>query len=317
VNPELDTLLTKATAVMNNNQNGDVWRPASSQAFDDAPQSAGQALADPLASLEGDPPWNKPQQKIYVGVDLGTAYTVLVVLDEQMQPLAGEYRLAQIVRDGLVLDFHGAITLLRELKQNIEARLGFGLASAATTYPPGVSPTEVRANQHVVRAAGFECEQTIDEPTAANAVLQIKNGAVVDVGGGTTGIAVFRQGEVVYTADEPTGGIHFSLVIAGALDIEFEKAEVLKKEQPNHKRLFPLVRPVMEKVGTIIARHIANNPVDTIYLVGGTACFTGIDRVVQQVTGVKTIIPGHPLFVTPLGVAMYNIPEMNEVNYGW
>ncbi len=315
MNPELDALLTKVTAVMNNNQNGDVWTPT--QAFDDAPQPVGEVLADPLASLEGDFPWPKPRPAIYVGVDLGTAYTVLVVLDEQMQPLAGEYRFAQIVRDGLVVDFHGAITLLRELKQNIEARLGVELVSAATTYPPGVSPTEVRATQHVGRAAGFESEQTIDEATAANAVLQIKNGAVVDVGGGTTGIAVFRQGEVVYTADEPTGGIHFSLVIAGALDIEFEKAESLKKEQRNHKRLFPLVSPVMEKVGVIITRHIANNPVDTIYLVGGTACFTGIDRVVQQVTGVRTIIPGHPLFVTPLGVAMYNTPEMNEVNYGW
>jgi ethanolamine utilization protein EutJ len=34
-----------------------------------------------------------------------------------MQPLAGEYRFAQIVRDGFVVDFHGAISLLRELKK--------------------------------------------------------------------------------------------------------------------------------------------------------------------------------------------------------
>jgi ethanolamine utilization protein EutJ len=248
----------------------------------------------------------KPAPRVHVGVDLGTAYTVLVVLDEHLQPLAGEYRFAQVVRDGLVVDYHGAISLLKELKHNVEQRIGADLTSAATTYPPGVPPNEVRATQHIVRAAGFACEQTIDQPTAANAVLQVKNGAVVDVGGGTTGIAIFREGEVAYTADEPTGGTHFSLVIAGALGIEFEEAENIKKMAENYQRLFPLVRPVMEKVGTIVARHVATHAVEAIYLVGGTACFPGIDKVVEAVTGIRTVIPGAPLFVTPLGTAMYH-----------
>jgi len=40
---------------------------------------------------------------------------------------------------------------------------------------------------------------------------------------------VLRDGKVVYTADEPTGGTHFSLVIAGAKNIKLEDAEELKK----------------------------------------------------------------------------------------
>jgi ethanolamine utilization protein EutJ len=292
MNPELDAFLTKAQKVMVGELNGSSPQQESKGQFG-------------LPAKDHDP-WDKPQRRVHVGVDLGTAYTVLAVLDEQLQPLAGEYRFAQIVQDGLVVDFHGAISLLRELKQNVEERLGFELTTAATTYPPGVPATEVRATRHVVEAAGFEVEHVIDEPTAANAVLQIGNGAVVDVGGGTTGIAIFRDGEAIYTADEPTGGTHFSLVIAGALNLEFEQAEALKKDTRQHRRLFPVVRPVMEKVGTIVARHIAAHPVETIYLVGGTACFSGIERVVQEVTGVKTVIPGHPLFVTPLGVAMHD-----------
>jgi ethanolamine utilization protein EutJ len=239
-----------------------------------------------------------------VGVDLGTAYTVVIVLDENKRPLAGEYRFAQIVRDGLVVDFHGAIELVRELKGRLESRLGMELTTAATAYPPGVSSTEVRATQHVVEAAGFECANAVDEPTAANAVLGIKNGVVVDVGGGTTGVAVFLNGEEVYTADEPTGGTHFSLVIAGALDMSFEEAEEFKKDSRNHKRLFPIVRPVMEKVATIVARHVEPYPVESIYLVGGTVCFTGIERVFQQVVNIPTFIPSLPLFITPLGIAM-------------
>jgi ethanolamine utilization protein EutJ len=292
MNPELDAFLTKAQEVMVGELNGATPEQGSKQHF------------GPPA--EDHDPWDKPQRRLHVGVDLGTAYTVLAVLDEQMQPLAGEYRFAQIVRDGLVVDFHGAISLLHELKQNVENRLGFELTTAATTYPPGVPAAEVRATRYVVEAAGFEVEHMVDEPTAANAVLQVENGAVVDVGGGTTGIAVFRDGEVIYTADEPTGGTHFSLVIAGALKLEFDQAEAIKKDSRQHRRLYPLVRPVMEKVGTIVARHIAAHPVETIYLVGGTASFSGIDRVIHEVTGVNTVIPGHPLFVTPLGVAMHD-----------
>lgn len=244
---------------------------------------------------------------VHVGIDLGTAYTVVVVLDGKNQPLAGTFRFAQVVRDGLVVDFVGAIDLLRDLKNQVEARLGFELTHAATGYPPGVSRTEIRASANVLRAAGLECTNEIDEPTAANSVLQIDDGAVVDVGGGTTGIAIFRDGKKVHDADEATGGTHFSLVIAGALDITLEEAEALKTSAQEQSRLYPLIRPVMEKVGTIVARHIANYRVPTIYLVGGTALFPGIGQVVQEVTGVNTIVPGDPLFVTPLGIAMTDI----------
>ncbi|OQY96745.1 MAG: ethanolamine utilization protein EutJ [Chloroflexi bacterium UTCFX4] len=242
--------------------------------------------------------------RVHVGVDLGTAYTVVLVLDEHGQPLVGAYRFAQVVRDGLVVDFIGAIDLLKELKRDVETRLGFEITHAATGYPPGVPRAEVRATANVLRAAGLECTNEIDEPSAANAVLRIRDGAVVDVGGGTTGVAILREGQVVYTADEPTGGTQFSLVIAGALNISFEQAEKLKTDAAQQQRLFPLIEPVMEKVGTIVARQIARQQVNALYLVGGASMFPGMGVVIERVTGVKTIAPPKPLFITPLGIAM-------------
>lgn len=241
---------------------------------------------------------------VHVGVDLGTAYTVLLVLDKNLEPLVGTSRFAQVVRDGLVVDFIGAIDLLRELKGGVEARLGFELTHAATGFPPGVPRAEVRATANVLRAAGLECTNEIDEPSAANAVLQIRDGAVVDIGGGTTGIAVLRGGQVIYTADEASGGTHFSLVIAGALDMSLEAAEALKTNEREQARLFPLVEPVMQKVGSIVSRHIARHNVNVIYLVGGTSMFPGMGQVIERVTGVKTIVPPRPIFITPLGIAM-------------
>lgn len=247
-----------------------------------------------------------PPSSVHVGVDLGTAYTVLVVLDEHDQPIAGEYQFAQVTRDGLVVDFIGAVDLLKAMKSRVEKRLGFELTSAATGYPPGVPQAEVRATANVLFGAGLDCTGLIDEPTAANNVLEIQDGAIVDVGGGTTGIAIFRDGRVVYTADEPTGGTHFSLVIAGSTGKSFEEAEELKKDPREQTRLFPVIRPVMEKVGSIINRHIAGHRVDRLYLVGGTCAYPGMDAVIQEVTGVETVLPGNPLFVTPLGIAMNN-----------
>src|SRR5215216_3595853 len=243
---------------------------------------------------------------VHVGVDLGTAYTVLVVLDEHYKPIAGEYQFAQVTRDGLVVDFVGAVDLLHAMKSRVEKKLGFELTSGASGYPPGVPQAEVRATANVLFGAGLDCTGLIDEPTAANNVLQIKDGAIVDVGGGTTGIAIFKSGEVVYTADEPTGGTHFSLVIAGSTGTTFEVAEELKKNPKEQTRLFPAIRPVMEKVGAIVNRHIAGHHVDRLYLVGGTCAYPGMDKVIEEYTGVETVLPGNPLFVTPLGIAMNN-----------
>jgi ethanolamine utilization protein EutJ len=247
-----------------------------------------------------------------VGVDLGTAYTVLVVLDRNGIPIAGEYRFTQVVRDGLVVDFIGAVDILRAMKSSVEARLGMELNHAASGFPPGVPRAEVQSTAYVVEAAGMDCTRMIDEPSAANNVLGISDGVIVDIGGGTTGIAVLENGKVVHTADEATGGTHLSLVIAGASNISFEAAEDLKKDPAEQSRLFPIVRPVMEKMGTIIEKNIRGVSAKSITLVGGTSIFPGIASVIKEVTGCPTQVAPNPLFVTPVGIAMHDKTNMNE-----
>ena len=96
-----------------------------------------------------------PRGELHVGVDLGTAYLVLVVLDEKFQPIIGEYQFAQVVRDGLVVDFIGAVDRLREMKERVERRLGREITHAASGYPPGVPEAERRATANVVKP--LEC----------------------------------------------------------------------------------------------------------------------------------------------------------------
>ncbi|AWI06462.1 ethanolamine utilization protein EutJ [Clostridium drakei] len=242
--------------------------------------------------------------KLKVGVDLGTSNIVVTVLDENNNPVAGEMRKASVVRDGIVVEYIKAVTIVRELKEKLEKRLNRKLDYAATAIPPGIGEGNTKVITNVVESCGFEVTSVIDEPTAASKVLQIENGAVVDIGGGTTGISILKDGNVVYSADEATGGHHLSLVISGSLDMEYEDADEYKVKSENYDTVFPLVRPVIEKMANIILRHVRGYDVKTIYLVGGTCCLKGIEKVVEKYTGIETIKPYDPLLVTPMGISM-------------
>ena len=247
--------------------------------------------------------------RYYTGVDLGTACVVVAVLDENKQPVAGAYRYADVVRDGMVVDYIGAVQIVRELKERVEEQLGTELYYAAAAIPPGTDALDGGAIKNVVEGAGFELTRILDEPTAANEVLQIRNGAVVDIGGGTTGISILNNGKVIFVEDEPTGGTHFSLVVSGAYQMPFDEADKFKRDNANHTELLPVLTPVIEKIAAIINRLIEGYDVQEISLVGGTCCLEGIEKIIEKKTGIYTHKPKNPMFVTPLGIAMSCEPQ--------
>ncbi len=247
----------------------------------------------------------KSKSKVYyTGVDLGTACVVIAVLDENFEPVAGAYKYADVVKDGMVVDYVGAVRIVKQLKEEIEEKLGTELIYAASAIPPGTDELDSGAIKNVVQGAGFELSNILDEPTAANELLKMKNGVVVDIGGGTTGISILKDGKVVYVTDEPTGGTHFSLVVAGAYSKTFEEAELFKRDPKNHKELISVLTPVIEKVSGIINKNIKNYEVDEISIVGGTCCLAGIEGIIEKNTKIKTRKPKNPMFVTPLGIAL-------------
>ena len=234
--------------------------------------------------------------KLKTGVDLGTAYIALVVLDEEDNPIACEKQAAGVLKDGVVVDYTGALNIVRELKKKLEGRLDAELLNCAIAMPAGTE-SSARTHQYVAEGAGFEVTAVLDEPSAANAIYQIQNGVIVDIGGGTTGLAILRDGKVVRTEDEPTGGTHLSLVLAGNYHVSFQEAEAIKQDYARHREILPVV-------ATIVRRYLAGTDVDAIYLCGGTCCLTGIEDIFQKETQIKTIKPADPFLVTPAGIAM-------------
>ncbi|MPW25513.1 ethanolamine utilization protein EutJ [Alkalibaculum sp. M08DMB] len=264
-------------------------------------------LIDDFVNVIDSPIIPKNKDKLFVGVDLGTAYIVVTVLDENKVPVAGAYKFAQVVKDGLIVDYLGALNIVKQLKKEIEDKLSCSLVRAAVAIPPGTSPNDTRFIKNVVQDAGFEVTNIVDEPTAANAVLKVMNGVVVDIGGGTTGLAIMKDGKIMCVADEPTGGTQCTLVIAGTYKISYEEAEKMKKDPQKQREIASLLKPVAQKIAKIIEEYLPKDSVEVIYLVGGTSCILDIEKVIENELKIKTVKPKNPLFVTPVGIAMHCI----------
>jgi ethanolamine utilization protein EutJ len=251
-------------------------------------------------------------EPLFAGVDLGTTYTVTAVVDAAGAPVAGALtRSRSSIRDGLVLDYVSAISNVRQ-QVKLLREAGFHIKSAAAAYPPGTTGRNAQTCANVLEAAGLQVSGMIDEPTAASLVLEIMDGVVVDIGGGTTGISVIQGGEVVHTADEATGGIHVDLVIAGHFKISTDKAENMKTDPRQQAAIFPLIQPVFQKMASIVLQNVRDYSVATVYLVGGTSCFPGIEQVMEAETGFSVERPVSPLLVTPLGIALSCLKSERE-----
>lgn len=248
--------------------------------------------------------YNSFEGQLKVGVDLGTANIVLSVTDSKNMPVAGAMYPSAAVKDGIVVDYMGAVAVVKRLKHEVEEIIKRELKVAAAAIPSGIIPGNIKVISNVVESSGFEIENIVDEPTAASKALGVKDGAVVDVGGGTTGVSILKDGKVVFTADEPTGGTHMTLVLAGFKKIKFEEAESFKKDKSKEKEVFPIIKPVVEKMSSIVNKYIRGYDVQTIYIVGGACCFDGFEEVFEKETGIKTVKPSNPILVTPLGIAM-------------
>jgi len=244
-------------------------------------------------------------RQLYTGVDIGTYKVIMIVVDEMGVPRAARMKRAEVVRSGLIVDYAGAQNIVREMIKEIRDSSPLPIEKGATSYPPQTEYANINATRYILEGAGLKVLQVLDEPTAANQVLKLKNGAIVDVGGGTTGVAVIKDGKVVYTNDEATGGVHLSLVVAGNLKISYEQAEEVKLDRRRSREVLPIVHPVIEKIASIVASYLKQfDDLTRVCLVGGTCELEGFTEVAHKSLNLETFRPKFPGFITPLGIAL-------------
>lgn len=207
-------------------------------------------------------------------------------------------------------------------------------------FPVGMSGTRLEVETHIVtgavtflqnvakcvQRAGLELEMTVLEPIAtAEAVLLADEKslgvAVADIGGGTTDVAVFVNGDITFSSAVPVGGSHVTRDISVGLRASQEEAERIKRAHAaafvsmigpsdvmevtslgsDFPRLLPrrivgeIVEPRMHELFSLVQQEILKSGYYNllpagIVLSGGGSQLDGAAQLCQQVTGMPTRI---------------------------
>jgi ethanolamine utilization protein EutJ len=261
--------------------------------------SVDEVLGAAAAVLAGEPP-GPATDPLRVGVDLGTATCVLVVLSGERPVWVGSAP-SGALQDGVVVDFARATATVRRLKRRAEAALSVGLTDAATAYPPCIPVGDARACRFVCEAAGFDEVTLVDEVTAAQRTLGVRDGVVVDVGGGSTGVGVFRDGVLTTLDDRPGGGHHLDLMLAGALGLDLEDAEPYKRAHPDES--FPILVPGLQRIAENVRALTPDAAGLPLHLAGGALMLPGAGDVLGGYLERTVITYPHALLITPVGIA--------------
>jgi cell division protein FtsA len=179
--------------------------------------------------------------------------------------------------------------------------------------------TSVRNIVRSVNRAGLQVQDIVLEPLASSEAIvstEEKDLGVllIDLGGGTTDVALFRDGAVWYTGVLPLGGDHISNDIAVGLRTPTADAEELKKrhgcaltalvredetiEVPSvggrkprelsRHILSEIIQPRVEEIFTLIARDLARAGLEDVaaagvVVTGGTCIMQGVPELCEQV----------------------------------
>jgi rod shape-determining protein MreB and related proteins len=123
----------------------------------------------------------------------------------------GSIQAIRPLRDGVIADFEVAEEMIKHFIRKAGKRTGFSKPKVLVCVPYGATAVERRAIRESVIAAGGRKCGLIPEPIAAaiGAGLPITDptgNMVVDIGGGTTEVAILSLGDVVYAKSERIGG---------------------------------------------------------------------------------------------------------------
>lgn len=216
-----------------------------------------------------------------------------------------------------------------------------GVDIVATFLPRGV----VESLYTVISKVGLEVGSMTLEPIAAMNVaikkdLRLLNLALVDIGAGTSDIAVTRDGEIIAYGMTQTAGDEITDDLSRQFLLDFQMAERLKvslNKQEEHvfsdilgkeyrmttSQILDCIDPVVEGIASEIASKIleynGKSP-SAVFLIGGSSQLPGINQKISEKLGlpkervvvrdltaldfIKGLEQTTPDFVTPIGIAM-------------
>lgn len=115
------------------------------------------------------------------------------------------------MRDGVIADFDVAEAMIKHFIKKVSTRFRMSRPKIIVCVPQGATPVERRAIAQSVLNAGARKVGLIPEPIAAAIgaglpITEPTGSMVVDIGGGTTEVAVLSLGDIVYARSIRVGG---------------------------------------------------------------------------------------------------------------
>src|SRR6266581_2910343 len=265
---------------------------------------------------------------------------VLAVGDEAKLMLGrtpGNITAIRPLRDGVIADFEVAEEMIKHFIRKVHNRRSFASPQIIVCVPSGSTAVERRAIQESAESAGARRVFLIEEPMAAAIgaglpVSEPTGSMVVDIGGGTTEVAVLSLGGIVYSRSVRVGGDKMDEAIIAYIRrnhnllVGESSAERIKKEigsacmpADGEGRTMEIkiterqiAESLAEPVGAIVeavkvalehtAPELAADIVDKgIVLTGGGALLGNLDFVLRHATGLPVSIADDPLSCVALG----------------
>ena len=147
-------------------------------------------------------------------INKGGKNQVLAVGNEAKMMLGrtpGNITAIRPMRDGVIADFEIAEEMIKHFIRKVHNRRSFASPLIVVCVPSGSTAVERRAIQESALAAGSRRVYLIEEPMAAAIgaglpVTEPTGSMVVDIGGGTTEVAILSLGGIVYSRSVRVGG---------------------------------------------------------------------------------------------------------------
>ncbi|MCF8471154.1 MAG: rod shape-determining protein [Parvibaculum sp.] len=147
-------------------------------------------------------------------IEKGGKKQVLAVGEEAKMMLGrtpGNIQAIRPMRDGVIADFEIAEEMIKHFIRKVHNRRSFANPQIIVCVPSGSTAVERRAIQESALSAGARRVYLIEEPMAAAIgaglpVTEPTGSMIVDIGGGTTEVAVLSLGGIVYARSVRVGG---------------------------------------------------------------------------------------------------------------
>lgn len=317
---------------------------------------------------------------IDIGIDLGTASVLVyikgkgVILKEpsvaafdrdanEVKAIGEEARLLpgrapgnivliRPLRQGVISDYTVTEKMIQYFVQKAMGRRTFQKPKISICVPSGVTEVEKKAVEEAAFAAGARDVLLVEEPVAAaiGAGIDISKACgnmIVDIGGGTSDVAIISLGGTVVTASVKVAGDDFDEAIvqymrrkhnlligertAEDIKIKIGTAYQMMEDEVMEVRGRNLVTGLPKTVTITSAeteealRDTTSQIIETILgvlertppelssdilergilLTGGGAMLRGLEELIEERTGINTMIADDPMKVVAIGTGQY------------